>query len=62
MIIENQQNIQLITFKVPEIFSVDYAVQLLNNILNELQENGYSILSVNHEGNNQFIIETRKVI
>ena len=57
-----EQNIQLYTFKFPELFDIDYAIKLLNEGLNELQEQGYSILSVNHEGNNKFLVEIRKVI
>ncbi|WP_298752980.1 hypothetical protein [uncultured Arcobacter sp.] len=53
--------IQLTTVSFPQIITVETASLLLNETITEMQREGYTILSVNHDGGNKFIIEYRRM-
>lgn len=58
----NESNVQVVNFSYPTIFDIDTAIRFLNDALNELQGQGFTILSVTPYGENKFMVEIRKVI
>ena len=54
--------IETMVLSFPRVLDLETATNMLNETIKKYQLDGVSIISVSHEGNNDFLIEYRRVI